>query len=88
MALGFCFQWVREVVRFVIAASPWRRADARLGFRHYLFGGHDGVDLLLRVPVLWLGIDGAPPLRSIAKPFGSQFGVARDGIVVPKLGPT
>src|ERR1022692_2951258 len=41
-----------------------------------LVGGHHGIDLLLRVPVLRLRIDRTPPLRSVPKPFGSQFSVA------------
>src|ERR1017187_2060460 len=52
-----------------------------------LVGGHHDVDLLLRVPVLRLRIDRTPPLRSVPKPFGSQFSAAGEGIVVSKLSP-
>src|ERR1039457_6206665 len=49
-----------------------------------LVGGHHGIDLLLRVPVLPLPIHRSPPLRSVPKPFGSQFSVAGEAQSPPK----
>jgi hypothetical protein len=37
--------------------------------------------------MFWFRIDGAPPLRSVPEPFGSQVGVAGVDIVVSELSP-
>src|SRR5207245_2630647 len=50
--------------------------------------GHQGITLCLRVPILRARIDRTPPQRSVLKPFGSQFSVAGEGIVVSKFSPT
>ena len=90
LALGVCFQWGAEVPRCVTVAPPkWfaplfniRRASVSQVLVTLtiwtlpLVGGHHDIDLLLRVPVLRLRIDRTPPLRSVPKPFGSQFSVA------------
>src|SRR5258708_35395194 len=44
--------------------------------------------LWVGVPILRSRIDRTPPPRSVLKPFGSQFSVAGEGIVVSKLSPT
>ena len=71
MTLGIGPDWPDVSSRLGLGGEPTRALAG--GFQQYLSGGHHGVDLLPRVPVFWLGIDGAPPLRSVAKLFGSQF---------------
>ena len=59
----------------------------RGGREQCLSGGHHRIHLLPWVPVFWFWIDGAPPLRPVAEPLGSQVSVAGEGIVVSELSP-